>query len=121
MNVDFPFSFNGRGRTSETDDDGHIRDLIEQVLFTAPGERVNRPDFGSGLLRLVFAPNSDELAAATQFLAQAALQQWLGDLIEVNEIEVQNDDGSLFVTVGYTVRRNQERQVAQFTRGGALQ
>jgi phage baseplate assembly protein W len=121
MNIDFPFSFDGRGRTAETDDDRHIRDMIEQVLFTAPGERVNRPEFGSGLLRLVFAPNSDELAAATQFLVQASLQQWLGDLIEVNEIEVQNDEGSLFVNVGYTVRRTQERQVAQFNRGGASQ
>jgi len=121
MNVNFPFSFDGRGRTAETDDDGYIRDLIEQVLFTAPGERVNRPEFGAGLLRLAFAPNSDELATATQFLVQASLQQWLGDLIEVNQIEVQNDDANLFVTVGYTVRRTQERQVAQFNRGGALQ
>ena len=67
--------------------DDHIRDLIEQVLFTAPGERVNRPNFGSGLLQLVFAPNSDELAAATQFLVQGALQQWLGDLIQVEGVE----------------------------------
>jgi Bacteriophage baseplate protein W len=118
MNVDFPYAFDGRGRTSVIDDNGHIRDLIEQVLFTAPGERVNRPDFGCGLLRLVFAPNSDELAAATQFLVQASLQQWLGDLIEVNEIEVQNADSALFVTVAYTVRRTQERQLAQFNRGG---
>lgn len=118
MNVDFPYSFDGRGRTSIAGDDAHIRDLIEQVLFTAPGERVNRPDFGCGLLRLVFAPNSDELAAATQFLVQASLQQWLGDLIEVNEIDVQNVDSSLFLSVGYTVRRTQERQMAQFVRGG---
>jgi phage baseplate assembly protein W len=121
MNIDFPFSFDGRGRTTEIDDDGHLRDLIEQVLFTAPGERVNRPDFGSGLMRLVFAPNSDELAAATQFLVQASLQQWLGDLIEVNEVEVENQDSSLLVTVRYTVRRTQQQQVAQFSQGGASQ
>ena len=121
MNVDFPFSFSAQGRTAEPTDDTHIRDLIEQVLFTAPGERVNRPDFGSGLLRLVFAPNSDELAAATQFLVQASLQQWLGDLIEVNEVLVQSIDASLLVEVQYTVRRNQQRQVAQFTRGGTVQ
>ena len=64
MNIDFPFHFDGSGRTASTDDDDHIRDMIEQLLFTSPGERVNRPDFGSGLLQLVFAPNSPELASA---------------------------------------------------------
>src|SRR5919205_1882945 len=88
MNVDYPYRFDARGRTAETDTSNHIRDMIEQVLFTAPGERVNRPDFGCGLQRLVFAPNSDELAAASQFLVQGALQQWLGDLIELNDVEV---------------------------------
>ena len=85
-NIDFPFHFDTRGRTAQTDDDDHIRDLIDQVLFTAPGERVNRPTFGSGLMQLVFAPNSDELAATTQFLVQGALQQWLGDLIVVEAV-----------------------------------
>ena len=118
MNVDFPFSFGTNGRTAGASDDDHIRDLIQQVLFTAPGERVNRPDFGSGLLRLVFAPNSDELSAATQFLVQGALQQWLGDLIEVNDVKVDNADSSLFVEVHYTVRRTQQRDVARFNRGG---
>jgi Bacteriophage baseplate protein W len=118
MNVDFPFSFGTNGRTAGTSDDDHIRDLIQQVLFTAPGERVNRPDFGSGLLRLVFAPNSDELSAATQFLVQGALQQWLGDLIEVNDVQVDNSDSSLFVQVSYTVRRTQQQNLAQFNRGG---
>jgi len=121
MNLDFPYSFSSRGRTSETTEDNHIRDLIEQVLFTAPGERVNRPDFGCGLLRLVFAPNSEELAAATQFLVQAALQQWLGDLIEVSEVQVDSSDASLLVQVQYTIRRTQQQQVAQFTRGGTVQ
>jgi uncharacterized protein len=118
MNLDFPLHFDGRGRTAETDYEGHIRDLIEQLLFTAPGERVNRPDFGSGLQQLVFAPNSDELAAATQFLVQGALQQWLGDLIQVDAVQVESEDSALRVVVQYTVRRTQQRQVAQFARGG---
>ena len=118
MNVDFPFNFGTNGRTAGASDDDHIRDLIQQVLFTAPGERVNRPDFGSGLLRLVFAPNSDELSAATQFLVQGSLQQWLGDLIEVNDVKVDNSDSTLFVEVQYTVRRTQQQNVAQFNRGG---
>ena len=118
MNLDYPVHFDGRGRTAETDDDGHIRDLIEQVLFTAPGERVNRPTFGSGVLGLVFAPNGDVLAAATQFTVQGALQQWLGDLIQVDAVDVQSVDATLNVVVRYTVRRTQQSQTAQFVRGG---
>ena len=117
MQINYPFCIDGRGRTASTDQEDHIRDLVEQVLFTAPGERVNRPDFGSGLLQLVFAPNSDELATATQFLVQGALQQWLGDLIQVEAVEVMSEEATLNVTVQYIVRRNQQRQVAQFTRG----
>jgi uncharacterized protein len=118
MNVDYPFHFDSRGHTAETTDDDHIRDLIEQVLFTAPGERVNRPTFGSGLMQLVFAPNSDTLAAATQITVQSALQQWLGDLIQVDEVDVQNEETTLQVTIRYLIRRTQQLQVAQFSRGG---
>lgn len=114
MNIDFPYTFDTRGRTAATSDDEHIRDLIEQVLFTSPGERVNRPDFGSGLLQLVFAGNSDALAAATQITVQAALQQWLGDLIEVEAVRVERDDATLQVTLQYLIRRSQDRQMAQF-------
>ena len=119
MQIDYPFHFDSRGRTANTHDDDHIRDLIEQVLFTAPGERVNRPDFGAGLMQLVFAPNSDELAAATQFLVQGALQQWLGDLIVVELVQVESEDSTLRVLVQYVTRRNGERTLAEFQRGGA--
>jgi phage baseplate assembly protein W len=116
MQVDFPFHVDRRGRTAATSEDEHIRDLIEQVLFTAPGERVNRPTFGSGLLQLVFAPNSDALAAATQMTVQAALQEWLGELIEVQDVSVESHDSTLEVTVRYAIRRTQEPQVAHFSR-----
>lgn len=116
MNIDFPFHFDSRGRTAGAGDDDHIRDMIEQLLFTNPGERVNRPDFGSGLLQLVFAPNSPELAATLQFTMQAALQQWLGDVIEVQALEVTSQDSQLRVALQYLVRRTSQTQVAQFTR-----
>ena len=116
MNIDFPFHFDGRGRTAATDDNDHIRDMIEQVLFTNPGERVNRPDFGGGLLQLVFAPNSPELAAALQFTLQAALQRWIGDLIEVQKLEVTSEDSTLRIVLNYLVRQTQEPQSATFTR-----
>ena len=108
MNVDYPFRFDARGRTAATDDDDHIRDMIEQLLFTNPGERVNRPDFGSGVLDLVFAPNSPELAAALQFSMQAAVQQWLGDLIQVDSLEVLSEDATLRIELRYVVRRTGE-------------
>ncbi|GET39226.1 GPW/gp25 family protein [Microseira wollei] len=117
MNIDYPFHFDTRGRTAQTSEDEHIRDLIEQVLFTSPGERVNRPTFGSGILQLIFAPNSDALAAATQLTVQGSLQQWLGDLIQVEAVDVQSEYSTLRVLVQYTVRKSQQRQVAQFTRG----
>jgi Bacteriophage baseplate protein W len=114
--VDFPYRVDARGRTGSTSEEEHIRDLVEQVLFTAPGERVNRPTFGSGLLQLVFAPNSDALAAATQLTVQAALQEWLGDLIEVQDVTIEAVDSSLSTTVVYAIRRTQEQQSATFTR-----
>jgi phage baseplate assembly protein W len=108
VNVDYPFHFDARGRTAATDDDDHIRDMIEQLLFTNPGERVNRPDFGSGLLDLVFAPNSPELAAALEFSMRAAIQQWLGDVIDVQSLEVRSEDSTLRIELEYVVRRTGE-------------
>lgn len=119
MNVDYPYRIDGRGRTAVTGDDDWIRDMIEQILFTVPGERLNRPDFGCGLLQLVFAPNSNELAAAMQFTVGASLQQWLGDLIAVRDVRVQVRDSTLDVEVAYVVTRNQQERLAHFSRRGA--
>lgn len=116
MNIDFPFHFDSRGRTAAIDDAGHIRDMIEQLIFTNAGERVNRPDFGSGLLQLIFAPNSPELAAALQFTMQAALQRWLGEVIEVQALEVVSDEATLRVLVQYVVRRTGERRIETIER-----
>ena len=102
--IDHPYHVDGRGRTAETGRDEHIRDMIEQFLFTAPGERVNRPDFGGGLLQKVFEPNSPELASALQFSVQAGLQRWLGDLIEARSLEVTTVDARLYVVIDYLVR-----------------
>jgi phage baseplate assembly protein W len=114
--VDFPYSIDRRGRTASTSEEEHVRDLVEQVLFTAPGERVNRPTFGSGLLQLVFAPNSDALAAATQATVHGALQAWLADVIEVQDVSVEAFDSTLRTTVSYVIRRTQMPQTATFER-----
>ena len=79
MNIDFPFHFDSSGRTARTHDADHIRDMIEEFLFTSPGERVNRPDFGGGARDLVFDCNSVELAAALKIGLQANLRRWLAD------------------------------------------
>lgn len=115
-NIDYPLHFDNRGRSAETGDDDHVRDMIEQLLFTSPGERVNRPDFGSGLLQLVFAPNSPELAAALQFTLQAALQRWLGDVIDVGALAVSSEDATLRVDLSYTVRATGDTRSASFSR-----
>jgi phage baseplate assembly protein W len=119
MDVAFPLSFDGRGRTAQATTSEHIRDLIEQVLFTAPGERVNRPTFGSGVMQLVFAPNGDALAATTQMTVQGALQQWLGEHILVEAVDVANDDAKLTVTIQYTVRATGVREVQTFAQGAS--
>jgi uncharacterized protein len=114
MNIDYPFHFDNRGRTTTTSYNDHIRDMIEQLLFTNPGERVNRSDFGSGLYQLLFAPNSPELAATLQFTMQAALQQWLGDVIEVEELEVSSVDSRLQIILKYLVKRTGEQRTDIF-------
>ncbi|MEL6945288.1 MAG: GPW/gp25 family protein, partial [Bacteroidota bacterium] len=108
--------FDNKGRTAEVDYNTHIHNLIEHLLFTAQGERVNRPTFGSGLLQMVFQGNSSELAATTQYLVQASLNQWLGNLIEVNQVRIRNEDARLEVDVAYTILKDREQRVAQFTR-----
>jgi hypothetical protein len=116
MNIDFPFHFDDRGRTAATDDDDHIRDMIEQFLFTNPGERVNRPDFGSGLMQLIFAPNSPELSATVQFTMQAALQFYLNDLIEIQSLDVSAENSQLRIDLQYVIRRTNQTAEAQFLR-----
>jgi uncharacterized protein len=108
MNIEYPLQFDGRGRTAATDDGDHVRDMIEQLLFTNPGERVNQPDFGSGVLQMVFAPNSVELAAALQLTVQAALQRFLGDLINLQQVQVTVQDSVLNVVVQYVLSQTQQ-------------
>jgi len=116
MQIDFPLHIGRLKRTATTDYEEHIRDLIEQLLFTNPGERVNRPDFGSGLMQLVFAGNGPQLASATQLMVQGALQKYLGELISVDAVDVQSEDAILRITVQYRIRPSEQQQIAQFER-----
>lgn len=116
MNVGFPWRIDGRGHSATVDEATWVRGLIEQVLFTAPGERVMRPDFGSGVMQLVFAPNSMALAATTEMLVQGALQRWLSDLIVVEALSVAAEDSTLRITLQYVLRTSQVREVQTFER-----
>jgi phage baseplate assembly protein W len=108
MNIQYPFQIDGRGRTAATGENSHIREMIEQLLFTNPGERVNQPDLGTGLLQMVFAPNSTELAAALQLTVQASLQRFLGDLINLQQVQVTAQDSVLTVVVQYVLNQTQQ-------------
>jgi phage baseplate assembly protein W len=119
MDIDFPYHFDGRGRTATLSNASygeHVRDMIEQLLLTNTGERVNRPDFGGGLLNLVFAPNSPELATAVEFTLQGNLQRWLGDVIDVSRLEVTSEDSVLRVEIDYVVRATGESRSDTFAR-----
>jgi uncharacterized protein len=117
MNLAWPWHFDHRGRTAESADDRYVRDLVEAVLFTAPGERVMRPDFGSGVAQLLFEPSSPELAGTVQMLVQAALTQWLSDVIAVSTVHVDAEESTLKVTVSYTRRGDGQHHVQTFSLG----
>lgn len=112
----FPYAIDARGRSAVSEDEAAVRELVEQVLFTSPGERVMRPTFGTGAVQLVFAPLGDQLAAATRHLVQSSLQTWLADRIVVDDVVAEIDDATLIVHVRYTLRAEQRQVVASFSR-----
>ena len=117
MQLDFPYHFDGRERTAETTEEDHIRDLMEQILFTSPGERVNRPEFGAGIMQLVFGSASPEAAATAEFMIRGALQQYLGQRITVQEITAEAVDSTLSITIAYTILRSGALTSATFSLG----
>lgn len=119
MNLDYPFHFDAAGRTATTSTSDHVRDMLEQLLLTSPGERVNRPDFGSGVLQLLFGPNSPELATALQFSVQAAIETWLGDVVQVQELTVTSNDATLRIYLEYIIRSTGEHRTDVFERSAA--
>lgn len=95
----------------ETDYDAYVRQLIRQVLLTAPGERINRPELGAGVRRLVFAPLSPATASLAQTTIFQALDAWLGALIRVEDVTAEvTGPGRLDITVTYILRARGERR-----------
>ena len=114
IDVGFPFQLDTRGRAADPGYERHVRDMIELLLFTRPGERLNRPDFGCGLLDLVFSPETAEEASVTQHLARAALQRYLGDVVTVKALVVEAREATLDIRVEYELPGAEERRIATF-------
>ena len=113
----FPFAASPSGAIKAADDDADLRGMIVQVLFTAPGERVNQPSFGCGIHNLVFDANTPVLASAVEFTAGQALTRWLGEHIIVERVDVDTTrhEGAMTVEVVYTRRRDTARQSVRIT------
>src|SRR6266852_7179913 len=114
--LDYPYGVSANGTPNTTLADDHLRDLILQVLFTNPGERVNLPEFGVGVQRLVFAPNSEALRTSAQFLISTNLQRWLGEIIGVEQVQVSSQPGEeelVLIDIMYTLKASQQRQRLQ--------
>lgn len=114
IEVGFPFQLDRRGRVVDPDYEQHVREMVELVLFTAPGERVHRPDFGCGLLDRLFDRNDVEQSAMINVMVQAALQKWLGKIIKVQKVEVVPMDGRLGINLEYQIRESENVVVANF-------
>jgi phage baseplate assembly protein W len=109
----YPFGIDaGGGRAAEEGDyEAYVRQLIRQVLLTAPGERVNRPDFGAGVRRMVFQPTAPEIAAMLQTLVYQALSRWLPTVIKVEDIRVSAVETTLLIDVRYLVIQRGETRL----------
>ena len=114
--LDYPYGVSGTGVPNTTTADDHLRDLILQVLFTNPGERIHLPEFGAGIQRLVFVPNNDALRASAHFLITTALQRWLGDRINVEQVSVNSTldvEATVTIEIAYMVKATRQRQRIQ--------
>lgn len=114
IDIAHPFAIDGHGDIATADYAAHVRQLIQQVLFTAPRERVNRPDFGVGIQRYVFEENSTERAAALRFLVESELQRWLASLIEIDDVTITTEQARLEVRIEYRLRRSGAPEAAVF-------
>ncbi len=118
--LDFPYHIDATGRTATTDSRARrVRNLLEAVLFTVSGERVMRPEFGSGIPEMLFDSNSEALETAADFQIRASVQRHLSDVLVLEELTVNRDEGEMHITVTYSLVGEEERQTETFSRGGS--
>jgi len=110
--VRYPFAVDGNaGRLAQEPLYAeHVEQMIKQVLLTAPGERINRPDFGCGLRRMVFAPSSDATAQLLQVMVLQSLDRWLGTVISVDSVRVVANNEVLELHLAYLLKARGERR-----------
>ncbi len=109
----FPFAADTAGHISASGGDEAIRGRIIQVLFTAPGERVNMPTFGCGLFNLVFEPNNSILASAMEFTVGQALTRWLADDIIVDGVDVKSEEETITIEIAYTKKTDLSKKLVR--------
>jgi len=115
--IDSPFHIDSTGRTAtHTEKHAYAKSLIEAVLFTAPGERVNRPQFGSGIYEMLFDANNEALETAADFMIRSSIQQFLSDVVTIDQLTVRQDEGTLEITLSYRLRGSDEQTETTFTR-----
>jgi phage baseplate assembly protein W len=112
--MNYPFKISGNGKISPANEEKHIKDLIEQILFTDPRERVNLPDFGCGLKSYIFAPNDRTLKTTLRLTIISSVQKWLSHLIIVEDVSVDVDEEELKISIKYTKIRDMEENLAEF-------
>ena len=114
--IGFPFAINESGSTARISNRSeYIRGKIIQILFTAPGERVNQPEFGCGLLNLVFEPNDAVLATAVEYSIGQSLTRWLADDISVDGVNADKVDGNILIEVAYTIKKDLSRSAVRIS------
>ena len=120
INVGFPFELDNRGYINSPDHETHIRQLMELVLFTSPGERVNRPDFGCGLLELLFADAADPESVVSAYEIEGQLSRWLGEYVDIESLDLVPIDSMLQIRITYRLKQDDQLRVAVFERRDQL-
>jgi hypothetical protein len=116
MQIAYPYKFAPQSGTAVADDRSHIKQMLELLLFTMPGERVNRPDFGCGVQRIVFAPVGTEIEFTLQRLIESEIQRWLGDLLRLRNLEIRAEEATLFARLEYELIAEGSIVTEQFAR-----
>jgi phage baseplate assembly protein W len=112
----FPFQVGDLSAPKTANRTQAIRQQLDQLLFTVPGERVNRPDFGCGVQKLVFGPASPQAARTAEYTIKVNIQKFLGTLITADAVQVTTDDATLFIDILYTVKATNEERAETFRR-----
>lgn len=99
------------GSIVELGEDDKVAQAIENILRTAPGERVTRPDFGCGIHDLVFESLSSNMLGSVISAVSSALATWEPriDVLEVTPQQDDDDPNRLLIEIDYRIRSTNSR------------